>query len=198
MRTSPLLTLAMRHIVNHPDQYDQEVWFCGTKACLAGRIALIAGACFVDNPVLGEMAECVEFDGSTHHPADLAERLAHLYQWEARWLWNAQRTMPELYREVNRLERGLAPTFWNPHDMAGNGGTWRDQDGRLLVAVHRGTVYKARSQHSTYTDYPDQSTALVVAQGLANRYGPLKFHPQTEKGHEKWLHAHPTGKSSTR
>lgn len=38
-----LITDAMAHIETHPDEHDQEVWVCGTKACLAGRMALLDG-----------------------------------------------------------------------------------------------------------------------------------------------------------
>lgn len=45
VRNTELLERVMRHIDDHPEQHDQQVWIngCGTAACFAGWAALLSG-----------------------------------------------------------------------------------------------------------------------------------------------------------
>lgn len=43
MPNVPELRRVQRHIRRYPEKYDQDVWICGTTACVAGRVALLNG-----------------------------------------------------------------------------------------------------------------------------------------------------------
>lgn len=49
------LELALLHIHEHPEEWDQDSWFgrndCGTTACLAGRIAIQQGMTSASHPL---------------------------------------------------------------------------------------------------------------------------------------------------
>lgn len=56
----PLMKQALQHIADHPSEFDMADWVardqhCGTTACLAGRIALIANPA---EPVPNDFAAC--------------------------------------------------------------------------------------------------------------------------------------------
>lgn len=42
-RNIELLTETMQHILDHPEQHDQDAFVCGTAACFCGRAALLSG-----------------------------------------------------------------------------------------------------------------------------------------------------------
>lgn len=51
----PLLERVIEHIIDHPEEWNQEVWIrktpgCGTQACIAGWAALFAGYHPIDTP----------------------------------------------------------------------------------------------------------------------------------------------------
>lgn len=171
----PYLSEAVRHIVNHPSEWDQEVWVCGTTACLAGRICLLAGATFKksgpgmtdpDMAVLGDRGTTI---------SDMAARLAHLYPWEARWLFDAGRTMPELVTEVGRLERGLALSSWSPDRTPSNGGVYCDDAGIIQVARHRATTYYRNSHMTPFRDHPTPEYARQYVSHVLSRLEPLIY-----------------------
>jgi hypothetical protein len=45
----PPLINALVHIVEHPEDYDQTVWKCGTTHCVAGWITQLAGWNWINN-----------------------------------------------------------------------------------------------------------------------------------------------------
>jgi hypothetical protein len=53
-RNDELIDKVLHYIENHPDEWDQETWFCGTTACFAGRALLMSGFEIVDTALLRE------------------------------------------------------------------------------------------------------------------------------------------------
>lgn len=44
VRNVPLLEETLTHIRDHPEEWDQAEWICGSAACFAGRSVLLSGA----------------------------------------------------------------------------------------------------------------------------------------------------------
>jgi hypothetical protein len=181
MRTSPYLTAAMTHIINHPEEWDQQDWFCGTKACLAGRICLQVG-------YVPELIDTVDYTGwvvrrggEVYSPRDAACAVAGLYRWEAEWLFHPHRTMPELYAAVNRLERDLALETWGARPEYADGGFWVDTPGDTIIGVHRGTSWWCHRSGVQLYDHSSPEAARKYADTIARRYNDLTHMP----GHDR-------------
>lgn len=69
-----LLKRVREQVVMYPDTHDQEVWHCGTTACIAGHAALMGGGKLQRNP--GGWPELVDENGFvTTTPDFAAEKL---------------------------------------------------------------------------------------------------------------------------
>jgi hypothetical protein len=138
-----LLETAMRQIISHPETWDQENWFCGTKACLAGHIVLAAGATRPEHLVEDtEYGDEVLYQGEVYPAARLARILTGIAPSEAAWLWEARRTMPELYEAVNLLTRDIALPSWYPGLSDHDGPAYVNHARLPRIVVHRRTVAK--------------------------------------------------------
>lgn len=179
MENNPLST-AMRHIVNHPETWNQAIWICNTTACLAGHIALQGGAQLIEDLPENVDGQYVEYQGMICPVRDVATQIARLTEVESAYLFNAQRTMPELYAAVNRLERDLALEIWDPcisHDWRVR---WVDHAGFTQVAVHRCSVWVRTNLAGRIVDHPRRTYAVHHAADIAARTAGLRPHHNTK------------------
>src|SRR5690349_14395048 len=97
------LGVAMTHITLHPEQHDQRVWFCRTTACLAGRLALQAGAeeCFLHTDT--EPPCMITVDGRHLSVQEVAEESAGLTRAEGQHLFHASTTLEDMCHDTARL-----------------------------------------------------------------------------------------------
>lgn len=167
-----LLDQALTQIINHPDTWDQSDWFCGTKACLAGHICLLAGAKPLNSsdPDVQDMG-IVTYDGTTRTAFLLAEQLCGLLRWEGTWMWAADRTMPDLYEAVTRISNDQALTCWRPATDQHDGPQWIDGDGWQQIIVHRASTADWCRDHWQIKHHPTRQLARSWAAGIAHRHG---------------------------
>ena len=79
LRGAALLATAVNHILAHPETWDQQEWHCGTKHCIAGHCELLATG------------------KETRYTSDIAQELLGITVAEADWLFDARRTLREIY-----------------------------------------------------------------------------------------------------
>jgi hypothetical protein len=99
MINTDLLTKTLAYIEEHPEEWNQENWRCGTQCCFAGHAALLAGWQWVNNWSHGmtngnnpnAAVECVATDELGLCPN------------EARKLFVATNTLDDLRRIVTEL-----------------------------------------------------------------------------------------------
>jgi hypothetical protein len=175
-----LLIQAMTHIAEHPDEWDQTQWLCQTKACLAGRICLLAGATPAPHRAeAGALSSTVEYHGQYISAPELAQLLTGLTDSEAHWLWNADRSIHELYGTVSRIALDCAPTWWYPPSDDAIGVMYRTPDHQPVLGVHRRTVFIHHAGHWERRDHPTRSLARDWTAERARRNG---FTPTTSTG----------------
>lgn len=165
-----LLDQAMSQIISHPETWEQNQWFCGTKACLAGHVCLLAGAVPMHDDASGRYVDGdVIYQGEMRCVAGLARQLTGITHWEAVWLWYGGRTMPELYECVNRLTRDIAPQFWTPVYYTGDGAHYTDRTGAVQLAVHRRTTAVWSMGWWQHKVHPSRALAQQWAAETASR-----------------------------
>lgn len=175
----PYLSDAMALIISQPHRWNQQKWFCGSTACLAGHICLDAGAEPLYTSADDDLSGVVRYQGDTRNAGRLAQDLAGLTRWESQFLFWGGRTMPELYEAVSRLERDLALHHYISYLRHGDGGFWTDPDGLLQVARHRSTVYRLYDGRPMLTDHATRALAHEAVLTVAIARGNLTHHPST-------------------
>lgn len=110
---APLLLKTLEHIENHPEEWNQESWMCGTTACFAGHAALLDGGeiCvdsldgwFVARDDDPRDALWTLADGRLKIHAEIRARHAlALDNQQAERLFSAGNTLDDLRAEVYRL-----------------------------------------------------------------------------------------------
>lgn len=108
-----LLEKVMHHILDHPEEHDQTMWFrkntCGTAACFAGHVALLSGY-QPGSWQLGwdgtTISSCAVGEGGTDEVPDLAQDLLCLTKDQANMLFYGENTVPELQVMVKDLVDG--------------------------------------------------------------------------------------------
>src|SRR5574337_895338 len=163
-------------VIAHPREWRQESWFCGTAACLAGRMCLMAGATPLPHATVDANAGIVAYGSRTLPAYELAAELAGLYDREADWLFSPDRTMPELYRAVNRLERGLALDAWDHNAWESDGGVWVNDNHNVILARHRATTWWRDSTGRELYDHADVEAAQRYIDTLTRRIDGLHYH----------------------
>ena len=177
-----ILDQAMTHIINSPDQWEQGQWFCGTAACLAGRICLLAGAQPIDPDRTDQYdSGMVVYGGEEVHASQLAQHLAGLTGWEAARLWGADNTMPELYQMANAIGLDLALSCWMPATDEHAGPAWLDDGFNAVIVVHRRTTAMARDGHWHIKHHPSRELAAAWASEQAQRFGYRPLTPDPSK-----------------
>jgi hypothetical protein len=97
---SPNLDLiddVMDHIDTHPEEWDQERWFCGTAACFAGRAALMDGWEIVYG--WGEIRK----NGERRFAEGLAEDILGLSYDQSQRLFHPGNTLDDLHSMVKQI-----------------------------------------------------------------------------------------------
>jgi hypothetical protein len=95
-RNVELLEATMQYILDHPEEWDQSTFICGTAACFAGRAALLSGWSIEE----------------IHNAADSCEmysegaKLLGLTYVEAHCLFRSENTVPALELMVKDLVNG--------------------------------------------------------------------------------------------
>jgi hypothetical protein len=92
-----LLDRVMDHIDQHPEEWDQAAWFCGTAACFAGHAVLMDGWKIVH--AFGD----IEKDGKLDMADQVAQRLLGLPRREANRLFCASNTLDDLHSMVKQI-----------------------------------------------------------------------------------------------
>jgi hypothetical protein len=125
LRGPELARAAVNHILDHPEQWDQRHWHCGTTHCFAGTCQVLAGRPADPDSCSAEVRELL---GLTPH--------------EARWLFAADRTLGQIHgfvaimlAEADRDGRDRdgydrAGYDRDGYDRAGYDRAGRDRDGR--------------------------------------------------------------------
>lgn len=176
-----ILDQAITHIINHPGEWDQSAWFCGTKACLAGRVCLLAGAQPLDTePGDGFDLGMVGYQGEIFQARELAAQLAGLTEWEAYRLWRSDNTMPELYELVNTVGLDLALPCWAPATDESYGPRWADEDGRPCLSVHRRSVAYTVNGLWRIRHHPSRLLAVSWADEYADKHHLTLTHAYAE------------------
>jgi hypothetical protein len=108
-----LLRKTLEHIENHPQEWNQGTWHCGTIACFAGHAVIIDGGQFADDWRAPFVAERPDDPGDAFrefgcgagqiHIADRARHVLGLTQAEADDLFAAANTLDDLREQVARL-----------------------------------------------------------------------------------------------
>lgn len=164
------LEMAMAHIEAHPEEWDQSKWICGTKACLAGRIALMAGAVPAEHGLRTDVGRTVTFDGRAWDVRELAVELAGITSWEAQHLFNAGRTLPELRHDTQRLSADLALTCSPTDTMIEAEYYYTNEVGYICAASHRRTSFIKDNGMTTITDHRTRLDAYAWAAAEALKY----------------------------
>lgn len=107
-----LLQRTMQHLLDHPEQHDQQVWVseCGTTACFAGWALKLSGVdqfmtltkCHQTNST---WQDC-EYYGKTHTIQGLAQGLLDLTDEQTEILFDDFNTIPMLELMVKDLVNG--------------------------------------------------------------------------------------------
>jgi hypothetical protein len=92
-----LLDAVMDHIDQHPEEWNQGAWFCGTAACFAGHSVLMNGWGVVYDWGM------VEKDGERAGVERLARRLLGLTDEQADRLFDPGNTLDDLHSMVKQL-----------------------------------------------------------------------------------------------
>lgn len=161
-----ILAKAMAHIDAHPEEWEPRVWLCGTKACLAGRIVLMAGAVPGYGYESGYSVHNVTYKDEVRHVSDVAEQIAGLTHAEAQYLFDLERTRDELRQATARLTEDLAIEASASKYMADHHNTWRDLNGTTIVSAHRRTAFVVNVGSWTSIDFPDRETAYNWADDM--------------------------------
>jgi hypothetical protein len=93
-----LLDRVMDHIDRHPEEWNQENWFCGTAACFAGHAVLMDGW-----EVVHEDGGMIE-KGGEQSPVELvAQRLLDLTDDQMNRLFIGCNTLDDLHSMVKQI-----------------------------------------------------------------------------------------------
>lgn len=161
-----ILAGAMAHIDAHPEEWNQLTWICGTTACLAGRIAIMAGAKPGYGYDQGYSITGVWYLGEAMHVSDVAEIAAGLTHAEAQYLFAPDRTRDELRQATARLTEDLAIEASATKYMADHHNTWHDTNGTVIVSAHRRTAFVVNVGGWSSIDFPDRERAYNYADDM--------------------------------
>lgn len=104
-----LLRRTLAHIEQHPEEWDQGTWRCGTAACFAGHAAILAGGRWSTDSLLPyATANVVSPDGSVRFVAEFAEEQLGLTDGQWGQLFHFENTLDDLRRIVGELCDGAA------------------------------------------------------------------------------------------
>lgn len=98
------LQASMTHIIDHPEEWNQEKWVCGSAACFAGRGLLNNGY-----QVFYDSMQDRNFASKGGTSADVADAAAALYgitQLDAKILFSPNNTLDALQEMVKDLANG--------------------------------------------------------------------------------------------
>lgn len=111
-----LLEQVMTQILDTPETWNQEKWFCGTTACFAGHTTLMSGCMAIYDPEdLDDTGKPLPFaslthvltpDGAASPVWEEAESLLGLDSGEANLLFCARNTMEDLQMIVKGFANG--------------------------------------------------------------------------------------------
>jgi hypothetical protein len=85
LRGKELLLAVLTRITNHPETWNQSFWHCGTTHCVAGWCQIIGGFNINTDPLI------------------TSERATGLTMWESAWLFDSNRTLPEITSFINNF-----------------------------------------------------------------------------------------------
>jgi hypothetical protein len=157
----------MQHIEAHPEEWDQAQWICGTRACLAGRIVLQAGATPDPDVPKGWSSDLAILDGYGVSIPDAARRIAGLTWAEGQHLFHASVTLEEMCHDTTRITNDLAMDC-NPYgSMRLHHHWWTDATGATIVSAHRRTVFVYDAPRHTIIDFPTRALAYDYASDIA-------------------------------
>lgn len=161
------------------EQYQSRVtntaWINGDRACLAGRIVLLAGATVSRTGLRPEIGRTVDYQGRKRDVPELAAEIAGLTAMEARWLFHWRRTLPEIRSAVNDIRDDRAITgrpYWidteADHRFITPGGV-------ILAAAHRRTVFLRMAGKWTDCACPSPGQAARLARVEARAAGAAPY-----------------------
>lgn len=106
----PLLRKTLEHIQNHPDEWEQSIWHCGTKFCFAGHACILSGDRIYhpDGELETQYSEFVvsSEDGEIREIRDRAQTILGLCAHNANVLFDPDNSLPVLERIVQILSEG--------------------------------------------------------------------------------------------
>lgn len=182
------LRSALEYIKEHPREWDQTLWFCGTAACLGGHIVLRAGWSVLGGhiapragwSVVGQedafSFRVVSPDGEQVDDVDeVASRIVGLSRREGLVLWNSTNTLAQLEEYTARLEadQGIYESMAAFPDSWQH--CWTTSDDRVQVAAHRRTSYERIGECVRRLDWDSRAHALDYAETCA-RGRTLTYH----------------------
>lgn len=99
-----LLEETLTYIRDHPEEWDQTKWVCGTAACFAGRAALLSGHTVPQTHTthVTDMVGWFRTDGD-ERVGEVAERELGITFDQAEDLFNATNTMDDLEHVVKNI-----------------------------------------------------------------------------------------------
>lgn len=80
-----LLKKVRDHILMLPETHDQDIWHCGTTACIAGHAAVMAGGVLRKNP--GGWFELTNEEGTLVHTPDFAAQKLEMNEDEVEYVF---------------------------------------------------------------------------------------------------------------
>ena len=160
----------MRRIINHPEEHDQGVWICGTRACLAGHIALQAGAHGGPGTLRSDVGYITMVDGELVSVKEFAQQRAGLTRAEAQHLFSAAIGLDELCHDTVRITMDRAANCHSTELRESYHHIWTNLDGEIIAAAHRCTAFFRTGKHDPVIEFTTRHAAhayaSVVAGGL--------------------------------
>lgn len=102
-----LLNATLQHIIDHPEEWDQHKWFCGTTACFAGHAALIHGAKVDERFTNSDGHYMVQTSlGGSRSIKEYAQDILGLDYWQGGLLFSAVNTLEDLKMLVQGYSEG--------------------------------------------------------------------------------------------
>lgn len=163
------LKKAMVHITRNPEEHDQGLWICGTVACLAGRIALQAGATEGVGVLRSDIGYIATFEGENQPVKDIARRIAGLTTTEAQHLFSPDIGLDELCHDTVRITMDRAMTCLRTPIRETYHHVWTDNDGEYVVAAHRCTAFFRDHKHEPVIEFTTRDHAYRFASQVADR-----------------------------
>lgn len=165
---APELVRALHHIELHPEQWDQQEWFCGTAACLAGHICLQHGWQPVDGSEEATGARMVAKGNLADDVAARACIIAGITAAEGYYLFRSDRTMDDLRTAIHNIDndRAIVPWLWDRRFRAEH--EWRTPGRDLEVVAHRRTTAIRTPHGMEATVHPTRTAAYDYASDVAS------------------------------